>query len=203
MTPGEEHTAFYHAIGMAITQWAAVEHSLYDVLSACFEDQQSASVGVAFFSVENFRSKLQIVDNVIALRFKDVPHFSDWIELHRRIESAAGDRNALAHQWVLIYPNEKPGHRYSLRPWLPKLRKKAPKRQQKFPPGSLFVRDIALLVGRFSTISNALMNFAARLRGRQEHFPKSAEQEPHPMTLRELKHQTYAILGVPPRSSRK
>jgi hypothetical protein len=39
---------------------------------------------------------------------------ADWLKLHSGIEKAAKGRNALAHHWVLVYPNDKPGRRWCL-----------------------------------------------------------------------------------------
>jgi hypothetical protein len=203
MTENEEQLAFYHQIGTAVTQWATVEFSLYDVVAACFGDRESLAVNVAFFSVENFRSKLQLVDNLVAIKFQNTPHFSEWIRLHERTRAAADARNTLVHYWVLIYPHEKPGRRWCLLPRLGKLRRRPPKRQQKVPAGVLCVRDVSLLAQRFSSLGIALQRFAAHRRGRQTLLPESEQQAARPMTLTELRRQIHALAGRPPRSSRR
>jgi hypothetical protein len=202
MTPSEEQLAFYHGIGVAVTQWAHVENALYQVLYTCFDNRNHGELSTAFFSVENFRSKHQMADNVVSRKFRDSPNLSDWRALHDRIRSASAVRNALAHYWVLVYPDEKPGRQYGLLPRMGNSRKAPPKRSQKVPAGSLFVREIAQFGRRFSSLSKALTNFAARLGGHQEPFPKSLEQEARPMTLAQLKRQIHAMLGLPQKSFR-
>ena len=196
MTPNEEQLCFYFQIGSAITQWAHIEFGLFDVVSAAFEDPKESPLASAFYSVENFRSKLQLVEQVVALKFRTTPHFDDWIILHGKLESAAKARNKLAHYWVLIYPNDKPGLRMTLMPQLGNVRKTPPKKKPKKPPGALHVKDIAQLSRRFSLLSNALHNYASRLRG-QERIPPLPEQEPRPLTLRELRHLIRAVCRTP------
>lgn len=200
MGPNEEQLAFYHQIGMAITQWAHVEFALSDVVCAAFEDKETTALGVAFFSVENFRSKLRLTENVICARFRSTPHFGDWIALHARTKSASDARNKLAHYCVLVYPNDVPGRRMCLLPRMGNMRKTPSKWPQERPPGTLCVRDISQLVRRFSLLANALHNFAARIRGRPAVLP---EQEPGPMSLRELRHMIHTLAGPLPRLSRK
>jgi hypothetical protein len=199
MNVNEEQLAFYEWVGRAITQWAAIEIALEDVVSACFGDSENVSTAVAFYSIENFRSKLRVVDNLVTARFREHPAFDDWPELLKRAESAAGGRNTIAHHWLLIDPAAKAGRRYGLQPFLSL---KPAKKKQARPPGTLCVRDIAILQARFSLLSNALHNFAARLRGRKGQLPESPEQAAHQRTLSDLRRQIHALCGHPPRSSR-
>jgi hypothetical protein len=66
------------------------------------------------------------VNDLVLANFSNTPHHADWLSLHSRIETAAKGRNALAHHWVLIYPNEKPGRRWCLMPRLGRLRPGSP-----------------------------------------------------------------------------
>jgi hypothetical protein len=203
LTPNEEQLAFYHQIGMAVTQWASVEFALYEIMTACFGDKEQINLNVTFFSIENFRSKLQLIDNLISVKYKTTPHYAEWLKILTRIEAASKGRNTLVHYWVLIYLMESPGRRWCLVPRLPNLRKPPPKRQQKMPAGALSVRDVSLLAQRFGMLSIELSNFAQVLRGRPERLPISPESEPRPMTLPELRRLIRALSGHPQQSSRK
>lgn len=110
MNVREEQLAFYQWVGRAITQWAAVEIALADVVRSCFCDADASASAVAFYSVENFRSKLRIADNLVSARFGDNSLFtSDWRKLHERAKSAAKGRNTIAHHWLLIEPKNRSG----------------------------------------------------------------------------------------------
>jgi hypothetical protein len=52
---------------------------------------------------------------------------------------------------------------------------------------------------RFTAITNALQNYAARLRGRPERYPKELEQEKPALSLVQLRHEIYAFANTPPK----
>src|SRR3954447_23805124 len=103
MTPAEEHLAFYYSIGLAITQWSYVEISLAGVVRACLGEIEPSAIDLAFYSVENFRSKLQMADNLVHSRFMGSDALDEWIKLLDIIQSAANSRNALVHHWPLVH----------------------------------------------------------------------------------------------------
>jgi hypothetical protein len=110
-------------------------------------------------------------------------------------------RNHLAHYAVWGLSNAAPGRRYALLPRLISLRDKTPiQKGANAPPGSLFVRDIAQLGRRFSSLALAATNLAAALHGHPAPFPEPSGQQEGPMTLAQLRHQIHAMLGPPPRS---
>src|SRR3954462_12215600 len=119
MTPAEEHLAFYYMIGQAITQWSHVEISLADVVRACLGDIERDAISLAFYSVENFRSKLQMADNLVNSKFRGSDALDEWNKMLERIQRATKARNALAHHWLLVHPDAKPGRRCGLQPFVP------------------------------------------------------------------------------------
>jgi hypothetical protein len=138
MTPAEESVIFYYELGLAITQWAHVEDALLNIFGAChIGHYHRGTLSTTFYSIENFRSKLQVVDNVFCLKFRDTPHFAVWIDLFEKLRSASAERNWLAHYTALVYPTAKAGRRFGLLPKLAKSRGKPSKRPQKTTPGSL------------------------------------------------------------------
>jgi hypothetical protein len=196
MTLNEEHLAFFFQLGKAITYWQHIEYALYGVLAAASGDKDSGNIYIAFFSIRDFRQKLKHIDEIISGKIEDPQHLVDWAKLYARIDRAAGGRNSLAHYWVLYFYDEKPGRRVCLVP-----RRGTLKRKQKVPAGTLCIRDISKLEFRFTALTNALHNFASRLLGRDELYPKELEQERPPLTLAELRHEIHAFAGSPPPSS--
>ncbi len=195
MNENQEQLAFNHQIGVALSQWQNnIEFDLYNIKQACTGDQPTADTYIRLFTHRNFRVRLKEVNDLVVANFSDTPHLADWRSLHRRIEKAETGRSALAHHWVLIYPNEKPGRRWCLTPRLGMLKQGSP---QKLPPGSLCVRDISKLVQRFSSLGCSLHNFAARLRGQPDTYPKHMEQESPPLTLTQLTDQVRILAGCP------
>jgi hypothetical protein len=195
MNDNQEHLAFNHQIGLALSQWQNnIEFELYNIKQACSGDKRTADTYITLFEERNFRERLSQVNDLVSANFSNTPHQADWPKLHSRIETAAKGRNALAHHWVLVYPNEKPGRRWCLIPRLGKLRPGSP---QKLSPGSLCVRDISALFQRFASIGNALQNLAARVRGQPEPRPKHLEQEARPLTLAQLTHEIRVLAGCP------
>jgi hypothetical protein len=195
MNDNQEHLAFNHQIGLAFSQWQHnVEWELYGIKQACTGDKRTADTYITFFEERNFRLRLRQANDLVVANFANTPLYTDWLSLHRRIETAAKGRNALAHHWVLIYPGEKPGRRWCLIPRLGRIKQGT---NQKLPPGSLCVRDISALFQRFAALGNALHNFNARLRGRPEPRPKHLEQESRPLTLAQLTHEIRVLAGCP------
>jgi hypothetical protein len=200
MNGNQEHLAFNHQIGRALSEWQNdIEFELYNIKQACSGDKRSADTYITLFEERNFRDRLAQVNDVVSANFSNTPLQADWLKLHSRIEKAAKGRNALAHHWVLIYPNEKPGRRWCLIP-RPGIFKEGSR--QRLPPGSLCVRDISALVQRFSALGFTLRNFAACLRGQAETYPKHMEREARPLTLAQLTHEIRVLAGCPAGPSR-
>jgi hypothetical protein len=195
MNDNQEHLAFNHQIGMALSQWQHVEWDLYNIRQACTGDHPTGDAYVTHFELRSFRDKLGQVNGLVLANFPNTPHLADWKSLHRRTDNAARNgRNPLAHHWILEYPNDKPGRRWWL---IPHPAIVPPGWRQKLPPGSLCVRDISAIFHRFSALKCALDNFAHRLRGQADRFPKDMEQEKPPLTLAELVHEIRALAGCP------
>lgn len=109
-------------IGRAITEWAFFESQLCRIFVVClsptdahrgclhmFDPQTSEA---AFYAVENFRSKLSMVDAAIQQRFKFFANKEEilgpWSKLHDKARRLSRRRNALAH-WNVVgrYGEEK------------------------------------------------------------------------------------------------
>ncbi|MEQ1867453.1 MAG: hypothetical protein ABL996_22680, partial [Micropepsaceae bacterium] len=172
MDINEESLAFYFAIGLAITQWAHVEIALASIATMKISKATRTKVRVGFFSIENFRGKLSFADAMIS------PYLSRknkeiWAGLMDRAAKIAKFRNSLAHGWVLVDTERKPGRRRRLLPMKPQVIDPLSKRDR---PGLLCVRDIRKAQLEFFALMTTLENFAARLGRRKMLHPKSQEQ---------------------------
>ncbi len=192
MTAFEESILFYYEIGHTITQWAHVETGILSLnLTAFHNDDRSLSV-LNYYSIENFRSKLQAVDAVLKHKYQGTDHLRDWTSMHARATSLAQGRNRLAHRGVMVYPHGRAGKRYALVPWTyarPKFRTRGPSPP---PPGSLFIRDIAALRLQFFALCVGLENLHHRILGLPEQIQKSLEQPANPPSLRQLARLLHA-----------
>ncbi len=204
MSPAEESVAFYHEIGLAITQWAHVEMALARVTAYHFEPKHGGLSIDGFFSIENFRAKLSFANSILETSITDGAQIVEWGKLHSRLEKSSKSRNELAHQRAIVYPDSKPGRRYALVPWFvedPKMKSKSGK--QIPPPGSLCIRDINGVRLNFLALANALTNFEYRLDGLQGPFRESSEQAGGPLEIDDLRRRIHEVLGHPLKPSRK
>ncbi len=63
MTLDDERLHFFSAIGKALDEWSRVEVILYCIFMLCLRAPHERAAA-AFYAVENFRSRLQVVDAV-------------------------------------------------------------------------------------------------------------------------------------------
>lgn len=196
MTPNEEHTAFYMAIGRSVTQWAHIENGLYHIASRIFGGDTTGALAFGFFSIENFRSKLAFVDRAYGTAIFFHEFEPEWIDLREHIKSLSSRRNEIAHGRVIIYPHNTPGRRYAIVPTFapePKRKTKLPKP----PPGSHCIRDVDLIQRQFSRAAMWLDGLYYRIGGEEDPHGERVPQEPQPQTLASIVRQIHATL--PPR----
>ena len=89
MDMNEERLAFYHEIGLAITQWAHVEFALAWIIATCFERQEAQRIIDGFLSIENVRAKLQYADTIVSGQELSASQKAKWAELVNRTGSLA------------------------------------------------------------------------------------------------------------------
>jgi len=196
LTEYEEYIGFYLEIGMAITAWAHIELALYWVTSTCFSKSNRPAAGLGFFSIDNFRSKLQFADNLVRAKYTSGKHIKDWNELHGQLESLAKIRNKLAHYHVMSYSNGKPGRRRAL---LSRIDKPTRFKQAtpKPPSSALCIRDIMHARMRFAAAAFALEFLFYRMMRRKTQLPASLAQVRDAPTMVWLTHQMRTILTRP------
>jgi hypothetical protein len=187
----EEQVCFYGELGLCITNWAHVEERLRKIVLASLVIDDHNVISVGFFSIENFRSKLEFVDKVVERRFAGQTVLHDWPKLVDRARRASFLRNKLAHRRVRRIEKSKAGRRYALEAWINKKSDLAASKDKPLP-GALCLRDIVSIRFEFVSLCHTLDNFCARLAGHPEPRPKSDEQPQRPPTIRQLKH---LILG--------
>lgn len=189
----EEGFWFYYKLGRAITSWAHVEQALCWVGCCSFAEDDQMQFIVTFFSIENFRSKLQVVDRLVAHKFGQ--HARVWEQLRTDTERLSKIRNHLAHYPVMNYGNEIPGQRIAL---LPRFGKPSKFKQKlpKPPSGSLTLRDVVHAEKRFTALIFALEAFQHTLLGKESIFPGSATQAGDVPTLASIAKQMRAITGA-------
>jgi hypothetical protein len=204
VNPNEERFAFYEQLGVAITQWAHVEMLIMEISASCFAPNERRIFSVAFYAVENFRSKMQMAQRIMEEKYSDSQHYPAWDSLAKRALKTSSNRNKLAHMSVCNFLPGKPGRRIALVPWWlsTDVRKKR-KTLKGPPPGSLCVKDINGIRMEFVALYAALQNFLYKLHGLQEPHPKSLEQPMNPESIHTLRRQMHEMLGHPLKPSRK
>jgi hypothetical protein len=104
------------AVGSAITQWGQFEDHLCDLFAVCLAPSEAWDTGygifdlrttsAVFFAVENFRSKLAMVNVAFAAIMEDVADPADlpdrWRKIHDKARQLSKRRNRLAH-WSVGY----------------------------------------------------------------------------------------------------
>ena len=181
MNIDEERIAFHYNIGQSITQWSFVEFQLSLLVGSCFGESRFMTAMKAFYSIENFKSKLQYTE--AALRESRLQDFGEphWKSLRRKLEKASFKRNKLAHGRELEDRSQRPGRRLMLLPrFLPE------KKGGSDYSGAVYVRDIA---GFRKTFYNSGMSILFLNGGLS--VGKISENNPHlidetPPALKEL-----------------
>ena len=116
LTPADATEQMFAAVGRAITQWSFVENELSKLLAvaiggAVIRDGQgvkyieSWTAMWLFYSVENWRSRLQILDAALTAHLYHAEAANDlmpeWARLSEKANALAKKRNKLAHWFVL------------------------------------------------------------------------------------------------------
>lgn len=191
----EEFVLFNYELGIATSQWAQVENSLLQVFHTCLRSDWNTSV-TTFYAVENFRSKLAMVDRLILQRFHTSSVLGKWETIKMKLEASSVERNKLAHYQANIYFDNPEGRRHALvARWRRPAASKAPPKKTKMPVGSLCLRDINAIRLRFFSLSTRLESFALEASGTPWDIPESSMQPQNPLTLRELRDHLRARLA--------
>ena len=195
MGASEEHIAFYKELGLAVTQWAQLEMSLFHLLCTCFNRSQYSVVYSGFISMEGFRAKLRFVSNVFCQHITDTAHLADWRKADAKLESLSRSRNKLAHWRQHIYTGSPIGRRYALVPWALEPKTITQKESMRPPSGALCVRDINSIRFNFFAVNVALVNLRCRILHVAEAVDKSAETPLKPLTLAQMSKDIRTLVN--------
>lgn len=166
MLPVEEQFNVHIAIGTAITQWAHLESSLAETFFISLKSRRRGAVLAAFFAVENFRSKLAMVDAAVKASVRTKKEFAAWKAISRRITKVATKRNHLAHYQILIELGNAAGSRVLVRPNI--FDPFGAPRKGTFPEIGYRLVDMQNIQRDISAVRTTLENFNSRLSGRPE-----------------------------------
>lgn len=121
-----EYARVLAAIGSAIVNWQNLEDELGRISRLSLDVKNGLGFGDAFYSIINFRDKLNFVDaSVNRAVFADDEHLKKWAKIKHKISKASRKRNFLAHSHLMRhhkvkegdkFVDAKPGERYKLGP---------------------------------------------------------------------------------------
>lgn len=186
LTSIEEHFSFYSELGVAFTNWASVESALFWLFLGCLSKKEPIESSITFFSIENFRSKLQVTDELVKYKLKKTKRYKllkDWSKLVERLHKASAVRNKLAHYQVrvnLATVEERRG-KYTLGP-------NVQDAARAHIPGFIH-NDLPRVRGKFGTLFVALRNFSARVSRQKLPYPTSYEQEESLQNIQPMIHE--------------
>ena len=189
----EEEVAFLHELGLAISQWAAVENQLFYVLAKDLTRKQFEFLKHGYFSIRVFQEKLSFVNGLLARSLKRKKDIERWRSLSKRLTRCSAQRNHLAHWPVVSFLAEDAGRRVGLTGWLAGARftSKGPMA----PVDALCLLDVVRIRYSFLEIFWDLTDLAHDRKKRPRPFPKSPEQDQPPIQIRTLIDQIRAKLG--------
>lgn len=203
MNIAEETVAFKYELGCAIAQWGCVESQLLRVALECVDIPGRQALAISYHSVENFRSKLSMCDNLVAHRFGKSPGFQRWRTAKDRTDGLAKKRNKIAHGWHKLYVHNTVGRRWAIVPLHHADGQLLHADGEKPPAGALCLRDLVAIRLEFHGLTTQICNAYEVLCGRPAPFPESEEQATNLPSLRQITNQIRAELGFPPKPSRK
>lgn len=203
MNIAEENVAFKHELGCAIAQWGHAERQLLRVALECVDIPDRQALAIGYHSVENFRSKLAMCDNLVKHRFGMSSGFLKWRATKDRTDKLAKKRNTIAHGWHKLYAHNTPGRRWAIVPLHHANGRLLLADGEPPPEGALCLRDLVAIRLEFHGLTTQICNAYEILCGQPAPFPESDEQPTHLPSLRQIANQIRAELGVPLKPSRK
>ncbi len=202
MNASEEIVAFKHELGCAIAQWGYVEGQLLRIALECVSIPDRQALAISYHSVENFRSKLAMCDNLVAHRFGNSEGFNKWRAAKKRTSDLAAKRNKIAHGWHKLYINNTIGRRWAIVPLHQVDGQLLHADGEKPPAGAICLRDLVAIRHEFHGLTTQLCNVYEALCKRPAPFQESQEQPANPPTLLQITNQIRAELGCPLKPSR-
>jgi hypothetical protein len=193
---------FHAALGQCITRWANVEKVLADVFELCLQRANFQLVAAAFYSIDNFRAKIGVVDSILSVALKSHRLLEEWNgkgALLQKLNAKSKIRNTIAHSMVIYVSAAKTGNRPYLRRTIfdPTMPLFFPRR----PTHGYFTRDLVTISEQFLVLSDELRAFGSNLGKPIKRFLKSSEQEQNRLYRLAQESLNRAIREVRPQSS--
>ena len=191
---GEQATEqMFALVGRAITRWSFVENELCSIFMVCTSDVvpmrhgldfgECAVPNAVFYSVENFRGKLALIDAALGAYVRkwedwEMAIHADWTKLREKTRKLSLRRNRLAHYMVL--PGFDDGDDDLARPprLVPPYGSPAFMRETGLRPGKLTLspQHVSHLEYAFFLLEKKLKEFAYRLASQEELFDLYVER---------------------------
>jgi hypothetical protein len=101
---------FYQLIGQCIKAWATVEDKLFDICEKLLKTERHF-VSVIFFRTPTIRARVELTQELLAVRFPkvkkgsqeiDQPVLVEWKDIKTEIFQLLPERNSLAHDPVIM-----------------------------------------------------------------------------------------------------
>ena len=91
---------FYASIGRAITQWANVEQSLFQVYNQIMKPQIWLVTSATYHVAQTFNNKLELVSMAVKSAYNDKSYADTnkaWVKLKEKLRRISSKRNDVAH----------------------------------------------------------------------------------------------------------
>ena len=203
VTVDQERTFLKLEVGSAISAWATIELILFEIFNKCFSKNDRAVLYTAYVAVDNFRSKLQIVDLCFKERFSESKPavYERWTEIHSLLIKNSKARNQLVHRLTQTYEEAKAGRRAGLVVPLDVIRPIYRDPEPKIgpaPAGTLFIRDVVQIELRFGALLNDLWGLLFALQKDPAPLPISLSQPESPPNFQQITSRIRADLKPQP-----
>ncbi len=162
MTLEEEQSKVYETIGRGISTWGGLEMALamtFSVLVAQNYTQPHALV--VFFSIESFRSKLNVIDSVFLDPSINKDMKKEWKKVHNQIKSRQTNRNRFAHHDIMINEGAEEFKRVTVVPPQFNPNKQLP--ESKMREIRMNLKDLQNAVSEFSAVTREVLSLNDRL----------------------------------------
>jgi hypothetical protein len=174
MTPEEEKTQFYAAVGQAVIAWNQVESTLLRLFHYTLNGARFGEASSAFYAVAAFNAKLDITNSTVTYRLADHDDlYAEWATpksgLYFQISSKASIRNRIVHSTTMHALTAKAGRQWWLEPDLMNARTWPAVSDE---PPMYYRTDLLPLPDQFESLAKRIGSLAAYI----NELPKQPEE---------------------------
>lgn len=104
MKSGNPHSdldSLFQSFGFALAEWSRVEAQAYRFYSAMMAGANPDLISVNWHSIQSFDSKITLLDRCAVFAIPQEAYHGEWSPLLKRIRSASGERNVIAHGSIM------------------------------------------------------------------------------------------------------